>query len=71
MTVIISHSRSPSRALLYLPRSLDGLLRLFRALQTAWTRRQTLRALEALSPETLKDIGWPTTDNKATRILRK
>lgn len=36
-----------------------------------WSRARTLRALEALPPETLKDIGWPTTDNHSTRIVRK
>jgi hypothetical protein len=30
-----------------------------------------LRALEALPPETLKDIGWPTTDNYGRSVIRK
>lgn len=71
MTVIITHSRSPGRALLHSSQWLDRFVGLFRALEAAWVRRQTLRALEALPPETLKDIGWPTTDNKAARIVRR
>jgi len=34
-------------------------------------RARMMRALEALPPETLKDIGWPTTDNNSARIVRK
>jgi hypothetical protein len=30
-----------------------------------------LRALEGLPPETLKDIGWPTTDSNRIRVVRK
>jgi hypothetical protein len=30
-----------------------------------------LRALEALPPETLKDIGWPTTDTTRIHTIRK
>jgi len=66
MTVIITHGRRPRRDLLHA----DRLVGLWRAVNTAWARRQTMRALEALPPETLKDIGWPTTDKKATRIVR-
>ena len=40
-------------------------------LNTSWRRARALRALEALPAETLKDIGWPTTDNDRTRIVRK
>ncbi len=32
----------------------------------AWRRRQTERALEGLPYETLKDIGFPVTDARAT-----
>lgn len=37
----------------------------------AWRREKMLRALEALPPETLKDIGWPTTETSHTRAIRK
>lgn len=41
------------------------------ALYRSWRRARMLRALEALPPETLKDIGWPTTDNYRTSAIRK
>ncbi|MDH7801060.1 MULTISPECIES: hypothetical protein [unclassified Rhizobium] len=41
------------------------------ALHTSWQRARMLRALEALPPETLKDIGWPTTDSNRTRFIHK
>ncbi|MBG0508962.1 hypothetical protein ACQZ5N_23460 [Agrobacterium sp. 22-221-1] len=37
----------------------------------AWRREKMLRALEALPPETLKDIGWPTTDNSRINVIRR
>lgn len=40
-------------------------------LYASWQRARMLRALEALPPETLKDIGWPTTDNFRMRGIRK
>lgn len=36
-----------------------------------WRRARMLRALEALPPETLKDIGWPTTDTTRIHTIRK
>lgn len=71
MTVIITHDRSPSRLLLHSPRWLDRVVYLGHSLRASWDRRQTLRALEALPAETLKDIGWPATDNKATHIVSR
>ncbi|KJF66423.1 MULTISPECIES: DUF1127 domain-containing protein [Rhizobium] len=41
------------------------------ALYAARQRARMLRALEALPPETLKDIGWPTTDSSRIRVIRK
>ncbi|MDH0613478.1 MULTISPECIES: hypothetical protein [unclassified Agrobacterium] len=36
-----------------------------------WRRARMLRALEALPPETLKDIGWPTVETTRIHIIRK
>ncbi|MBP1876743.1 hypothetical protein [Agrobacterium rubi] len=71
MTMITHHSPSPSRGRLFTRRWLSRLTELVLELQTAWRRKQTLRALEALPADTLKDIGWPTTDSKQTRIVRR
>ena len=71
MTMIVHHSPSPSRRRLTDQRWLSRLTELVLELQTAWRAKQTLRALEALPADTLKDIGWPTTDTKQTRIVRR
>ncbi|MDZ7926490.1 MAG: hypothetical protein U5L46_05090 [Agrobacterium sp.] len=41
------------------------------ALHASWHRARMLRALEALPPETLKDIGWPASDSDLPRVIRK
>ncbi|NTJ42415.1 DUF1127 domain-containing protein [Agrobacterium larrymoorei] len=50
---------------------LAPVMGLAQSIHSSWKRRQTMRALEALPADTLKDIGWPTTDNKRMRIVRK
>ncbi|MES5097167.1 DUF1127 domain-containing protein [Agrobacterium sp. BA1120] len=71
MTMITTHARRPSRASLQSFHWLSRLVETGRALHALWRRRQNLRALEALPADTLKDIGWPTTDNKRMRIVSK
>jgi uncharacterized protein YjiS (DUF1127 family) len=71
MTMITHHSRSPSRVRLQSHDWLSRLVELGRDLQTSWRRRQSQRALEALPADTLKDIGWPTSDSKRMRIVTK
>lgn len=71
MTTIVHQSPVPSRVRLFTHRLLPRLSERVLALQTAWRRRQNLRALEALPTDTLKDIGWPTTDTTKTRIVRR
>lgn len=50
---------------------LARLTELVRELDNAWRRVQSRRALEALPADTLKDIGWPATDAKQTRIINR
>lgn len=50
---------------------LQRLLGQISDLHASWKRARMLRALEALPPETLKDIGWPTTDSNRIRVIRK
>ncbi|WP_111838060.1 DUF1127 domain-containing protein [Agrobacterium sp. lyk4-40-TYG-31] len=71
MTMITTHSRGPSRVRLHSLYWLSHLVDLGRDLHASWRRRQSLRALEALPAETLKDIGWPSSDNKRMRIAQK
>lgn len=71
MTMILTHSRRPSRVRLHSRYWLSRLADLGRDLHESWRRRQSLRALEALPAETLKDIGWPSTDNERMRIAQK
>lgn len=71
MTMILTHSRGPSRSRLHSRYWLSRLADLGRDLHESWRRRQSLRALEALPAETLKDIGWPSTDNKRMHIAQK
>ncbi|MFK3779034.1 hypothetical protein [Agrobacterium sp. NPDC089420] len=62
-------NRSPHR-----PSSHNWLHRLsdhVSARYAAWRRARMLRALEALPPETLKDIGWPTTDTHRINVIRR
>lgn len=62
-------NRSPHR-----PSSAGWLQRLSSNIAShyaSWRRARMLRALEALPPETLKDIGWPTTDNYGRSVIRK
>lgn len=54
--------------------SLNGLQQMSDYVSTlyqSWHRDRMLRALEALPPSTLKDIGWPTADNLRMEIHRK
>jgi len=71
MTMITTHSRGPSKVRLHSYYWLSHLVDLGRYLHASWHRRQSLRALEALPAETLKDIGWPSSDNKRMRIAQK
>lgn len=72
MTMITyHHAESPSRLRLYSPRWLLRLSRFAHSLYVSWSRRQTLRIIESLPSETLKDIGWPTTENADKRIVLK
>ena len=71
MTMIIDHGPSPSRARLFVRSRLARLTELVRELDNAWRRVQSRRALEALPADTLKDIGWPATDAKQTRIINR
>ncbi|MGV1753089.1 hypothetical protein [Agrobacterium sp. CG674] len=71
MTMIIHHSPSPSRARLFIRSTLARLTELIRELDNTWSRVQSRRALEALPADTLKDIGWPATDAKQTRIISR
>ncbi|WCJ61328.1 MULTISPECIES: hypothetical protein [Agrobacterium] len=50
---------------------LDRLSSHLSARYAEWRRDRMLRALEALPPETLKDIGWPTTDTTRIHAVRK
>jgi hypothetical protein len=50
---------------------LDRLSSHLSARYAEWRRERMLRALEALPPETLKDIGWPTTDTTRIHAVRK
>jgi hypothetical protein len=61
-------TRSPHRPS---PSWLNRLSGYVSGLHQSWQRARMLRALEGLPPETLKDIGWPTTDNNRIRIVRK
>ena len=71
MTMITTHSRGPYKGRLHSYYWLSHLVDLGRYLHASWRRRQALRALEALPAETLKDIGWPSSDNKRMRIAQK
>lgn len=71
MTMIITHADPRSRRRLNVHSWLSPLLGLGHNLHAAWSRRQSLRALEALPAETLKDIGWPTTDSRRMRTPRR
>ena len=71
MTMIITHGSRPSRVRPHSIYPLSRLVDLGRDLVASWRRRQSLRALEALPAETLKDIGWPTSDSKRMRIAQK
>ncbi|MBB3947579.1 uncharacterized protein YjiS (DUF1127 family) [Rhizobium skierniewicense] len=71
MTMIVHQSPGPARGRLLTQRLLSRISERVLALQTAWRRKQNLRALEALPTDTLKDIGWPTTDTTKTRIVRR
>jgi uncharacterized protein YjiS (DUF1127 family) len=63
------HARGPSRSSLQaIPSILTGFVVNFFA---AWRRRQNMRILEALPQDTLKDIGWPTTETTPARLTRK
>ncbi|MBO9654621.1 hypothetical protein O3S81_03820 [Agrobacterium sp. SOY23] len=50
---------------------LDRLSDHVSARYAAWRRERMLRALESLPPETLKDIGWPTTETTRIHAIRK
>ncbi|NTF32213.1 hypothetical protein [Rhizobium skierniewicense] len=71
MTMIVHQSPGPARERLLTHRLLSRISERVLALHTAWRRKQNLRALEALPTDTLKDIGWPTTDTTKTRIVRR
>jgi hypothetical protein len=72
MTMITYHQTdSPSRLRFYAPRWLLRLLSAAHSLHASWNRRKNLRILEALPPETLKDIGWPTTEMTRKPIVKK
>lgn len=71
MTTIIHHSPSPSRGRLFMRSKLARLTELVFRLNDAWCRAQSRRALEALPTDTLKDIGWPASDCKQTRIISR
>lgn len=71
MTMIIDHGPGPSGARLFIRSRLARLTELVRELDNTWSRVQSRRALEALPADTLKDIGWPATDAKQTRIISR
>ena len=70
MTMITYHGGSGS-SLRQKKNWLSRFVELSTDLYASWRRRQNLRILENLPADTLKDIGWPTTDNKRMRIARK
>ncbi|WP_421361060.1 hypothetical protein [Agrobacterium rosae] len=71
MTTITQHSRSPSWLRLHSQHWLSYVVELGGDALASWRRRQSLRALEALPADTLKDIGWPSSDSKRMRIAAK
>ncbi|WHA39791.1 hypothetical protein [Agrobacterium larrymoorei] len=71
MTMITYHGESGSSLRRHSSSWLSRLVGLGTDLYASWRRRQNLRVLENLPADTLKDIGWPTTDNKRMRIVRK
>jgi uncharacterized protein YjiS (DUF1127 family) len=72
MTMITYHQAdSPSRLRLYSPSWLLHVTAYAGSLLASWRRRQTLRMLESLPQETLKDIGWPTAENPHMRVVKK
>ena len=68
MTTITQLSQRPLRSRLHLLQWPSWLARLGNDALLSWRKRQSLRALEALPTDTLKDIGWPSSDNKRMRI---
>lgn len=71
MTIITYHGESGSSLRRHPSNWLSRLVGFGTHLYASWRRRQNLRILENLPADTLKDIGWPTTDNKRMRIVRK
>lgn len=68
MTTITQLSQRPLRSRLHPLKGPSWLARLGNDVLVSWRKRQALRALEALPTDTLKDIGWPSSDNKRMRI---
>ncbi len=71
MTTITQLSHRPLRSRLHLKQWPSWLVEFGGAVLSSWRKRQSLRALEALPADTLKDIGWPSSDNKRLRIEQK
>ncbi len=71
MTMIIHHGGGSPSFLQNVQLRLTRLSGPVRNLYSSWRSRQNLRVLENLPADTLKDIGWPTTDNNRMRIIRK